>query len=145
MMFIDTNVFFYFYDNRFPQQQASSRAWLGSLALHEHGLANLQVANEFANVVFKRLPGLAPEAVFEMTDDVLVWGASPISVETTNSARLICLRYRYSWWDCLLLASALKLGCTHFLSEDLQDGQIVEGLTIVDPFAHSPDQILIPR
>jgi predicted nucleic acid-binding protein len=63
-------------------------------------------------------------------------------------ARNVFAAYRYSWWDCLLLASAIELGCMHFLSEDLQDGeQIVaqgrRGLTIVDPFAHSPDHILV--
>lgn len=46
-----------------------------------------------------------------------------------------------------MLASAIGLECSHFLSEDLQDGQNVQGgggksLTIVDPFAHSPDQSL---
>ena len=46
----------------------------------------------------------------------------------------------YSWWDCLLIASALEAGCSHFLSEDLQD--VIGGLTIIDPFAHTPDQIL---
>jgi predicted nucleic acid-binding protein len=44
-----------------------------------------------------------------------------------------------------LLASAIELGCTHYLSEDLQDGQVIDGLTIVDPFAHSPEQILTSR
>jgi predicted nucleic acid-binding protein len=62
-----------------------------------------------------------------------------------DEARRLHLRYRYSWWDCLLLASAIELGCTHFLSEDLHNGQAIEGLTIIDPFAHSPDQILSSR
>ena len=148
MVFIDTNVFFYFYDDRFPRQQLSSRLWLTHLAAQERGLSNLQVANEFTNVVFKRLPHLSRETVFQMTDDILVWGETALSPETVAGARQICLRYHYSWWDCLLLASALELGCTHFLSEDLQDGQTIgvetgKGLTIVDPFAHTPEQILI--
>jgi predicted nucleic acid-binding protein len=149
MWFIDTNPFFYFYDDRFPAQQASCRHWLAELSVRRRGLTNLQVANEFANVVFKRLPQLSPAEVFAMSDDILVWGASPISVETVATARDTCLRYHYSWWDCLLLASALELGCTHFLSEDLQDGQRIDmggrALTIVDPFAHSPEQFRASR
>ena len=51
--------------------------------------------------------------------------------------------------DCLLLACALELGRTHFLSEDLQDGRMVEdggkSLTLVSPFAHSPQHILLSR
>jgi predicted nucleic acid-binding protein len=77
-----------------------------------------------------------------------MFGISPLTIETTLAARDVLLRFRYSWWDSLLLASAVELGCTHFLSEDLQDGQRIvagsrRGLTIVDPFAHSPDQILV--
>jgi predicted nucleic acid-binding protein len=46
--------------------------------------------------------------------------------------------------------SALELGCTHFLSEDLQDGQRIEdsggkSLTILSPFAHSPEQFFSSR
>jgi predicted nucleic acid-binding protein len=64
------------------------------------------------------------------------------------AARDIHAAYKCSWWDCVLIASAIELGCTHFLSEDLQDGQRIvaggrRGLTIVNPFAHSPDQILV--
>jgi predicted nucleic acid-binding protein len=57
-------------------------------------------------------------------------------------ARRLVERTGYSWWDCLLLASAIELGCTHFLSEDLQDGRSLQGLTILSPFAHSPREIL---
>lgn len=76
-----------------------------------------------------------------------MFGMSPLTLDATMTARELFRRYRYSWWDCILLASAIELGCTHFLSEDLQDGQRIvavdgRGLTIVDPFAHSPDQIL---
>jgi predicted nucleic acid-binding protein len=42
----------------------------------------------------------------------------------------------------LLLASALELGCSHFLPEDLQDGQQIGGLTIINPFLHAPEAIL---
>jgi predicted nucleic acid-binding protein len=142
MWFIDTNVFFYFYDDRFPQHQENSRAWLAKLAAGRLGVTNLQVANEFAHVVFRRLPHLDRTEVFGMADDILAWGSTALSTGTVSTARSVCIRYRYSWWDCLLLASALELGCTHFLSEDLQDGQTIGDLTIVDPFAHRPDEIL---
>jgi predicted nucleic acid-binding protein len=40
-----------------------------------------------------------------------------------------------------LLASALELGCSHFLSEDLQDGQQIGDPTIINPFLHAPEDI----
>jgi predicted nucleic acid-binding protein len=107
-------------------------------------VANLQVANEFADVVLRKLRHIPPEVVFSLANDILQWGASAVSRTSVRSARALHLEHRYSWWVSLLLASALELGCSHFLSEDLQDGQVIGGLTIVDPFAHSPEQILLP-
>lgn len=43
-------------------------------------------------------------------------------------------RYHYSFYDSLILAAALESGCTRVLSEDLQDCQRIEGLTIENPF-----------
>jgi predicted nucleic acid-binding protein len=44
-------------------------------------------------------------------------------------------RYRYSFYDSLIIAAALEAGCTRLYSEDLQHGQRIERLTIVNPFA----------
>jgi predicted nucleic acid-binding protein len=42
--------------------------------------------------------------------------------------------YRYRFYDSLIIAAALASGCIRLLSEDLQDGQRIEGLTIENPF-----------
>ncbi|MEW9836784.1 PIN domain-containing protein [Mesorhizobium marinum] len=145
MVFVDTNIYFHAHDVRLPEKQAACRSWLVALGARRLGKTNLQVANDFADVVLRKRRDISPDIVFSLVDDILVWGSAPIDSETVATAQAIHLRYGYSWWDCLLLASAIQLGCTHFLSEDLQDGQRIDTLTIVDPFAHSPEQILISR
>jgi len=65
----------------------------------------------------------------------------PISPEIMTAARLIRLGTRHPWWDCLLLASAAELRCAGFLSEDMSDGRAIPGLTIINPFLHSPPQL----
>jgi predicted nucleic acid-binding protein len=142
VIFVDTNVFFYARDDRAPQKQQQCIDWLGELASRQQGRANLQVVNEFTNVALRRMPHLPAKDIFSKADSIAIWGTSVLSLETVQTARSLCERTRYSWWDCLLLASALELGCSHFLSEDLQDGQRIEGMTIVDPFAHSAKEIL---
>lgn len=142
MIFVDTNVYFYVHDANLPAKQAACRAWLIALGERRLGRTNLQVANEFTDVVLRKRRDIAPEAVFRLADDILAWGSGAISADTVRLARSIRSTTAYSWWDCLLLASALELGCTHFLSEDLQDAQRIGSLTIVDPFAHSPQQVL---
>ena len=41
---------------------------------------------------------------------------------------------RFSWWDALLMATAERHGCDILLSEDMQDGARLGGLTVLDPF-----------
>ena len=142
MIFVDTNVYFYAHDNREPIKQAACREWLMALGQRSLGRANLQVANEFTHIVLRKRRDIDPETVFRMADEILVWGSAPVSFDTVRGARHIRVQTGYSWWDCLLLAAAVELGCTYFLSEDLQDGQRIGDLTIVDPFAHSPEQII---
>ncbi|MDR0516418.1 MAG: hypothetical protein LBH25_05165 [Fibromonadaceae bacterium] len=44
-------------------------------------------------------------------------------------------KYHYSWWDSLVLASALENGCQTFYSEDMQHKQIIESsIKIINPF-----------
>jgi predicted nucleic acid-binding protein len=147
VIFVDTNVYFYAHDEREPAKQAACRAWLIAMGQRRVGQTNLQVANEFTDVVRRKRRDIEPETVFHLAGEIMVWGAAPLSADTVRVARRLHSQIGYSWWDCLLLASALELGCTHFLSEDLQDGQVVtdssaRSLTIVDPFVHSPEQIL---
>jgi predicted nucleic acid-binding protein len=49
---------------------------------------------------------------------------------------------RMSWWDALLLASAISAGCTHFLTEDAQGAPVIDGVMIVDPFVVAPESVL---
>jgi predicted nucleic acid-binding protein len=51
-------------------------------------------------------------------------------------------RHKISFYDALLVASALAAGCTMFVSEDLNNGQKIETLTIVNPFITAPEAVL---
>ena len=144
-IFIDANTFMYSNDLLDDGKRARARVWLQSLTVTNAGVTNLQVLNETTNVLIKKPRRFEEGNPFDKVDVFADFGSTPISENTVAMARGLHLRYRYSWWDCLLLASAVELGCTHFLSEDLQDGQRIESLTIVDPFAHSPEQILTSR
>ena len=92
--------------------------------------------NEVANVLLKRKV-LSSEEIFTLVGGFAGFGTSPINAKTALAARLIRFDTGYSWWDCILLASAIELRCGAFLSEDLQDGHIIRGLTVINPFRHS--------
>jgi predicted nucleic acid-binding protein len=147
--FIDTNVLLYSHDARDEPKLERSRHWLEALASTRAGRTNLQVLNELTDVLLRKRWFATPQHVFDVADAFALLGSDPVGAQDAQHARILHTRLQYSWWDCLLLASALELGCTHFLSEDLKDGQRIEtggrALTIVDPFAHTPEQILISR
>jgi predicted nucleic acid-binding protein len=139
-VFIDSNVFLYAAEERTALKSAQSGEWLRYLLQTGLGVANLQVLNEVTNVLIKR-GGMRPEAVFSVVDGYALFGSSAINFETVAAARILHFENGYSWWDCLLLASAIEMQCRLFLSEDMKDGHRIRGLTIINPFRHSPPQI----
>jgi predicted nucleic acid-binding protein len=144
-VFVDTNVLLYVHDRNEQQKAAQALSWLRALTEQQIGQINLQVLNELSHVLLRKKWFQSPQVVFSIVDDFATLGDGSVGWTEIALARVLHHRLSYSWWDCLLLAAAIELGCTHFLSEDLQDGQSINGLTIVDPFAHSPDQILLSR
>ncbi len=58
----------------------------------------------------------------------------PQSIELLDRALAIKERIHYSMWDCSVVAAAIMLGCHTLLTEDMQHGQTVEGVRIVNPF-----------
>ena len=144
-VFVDTNVLLYSHDGKNLEKSIRAKDWLNKLAARHAAIVNLQVLNECTDVLLRRKWFARPEEVFEVIAGFSELGDGTLTAWEMNEARQLHLRHKFSWWDCLLLASAINLGCGHFLSEDLQDGQVIAGLTIVDPFAHTPEQILISR
>lgn len=143
-VFADTNVAFYSREDTNDPKAATARNWLRECAGRRMLNLNLQVLNELANVLFRKRKSLSNDQVFEAVDKLSVLGTHPVSMPTIHAARAVRESTGYSWWDCLLLASAIELGCSHFLSEDLQDGHQIGGLTIINPFLHAPETILGP-
>ena len=60
----------------------------------------------------------------------------PINQQLVLDALNLHEKYRYNYWDCLMIIAALKAGCTYLFSEDMQNGQVIENtLTIKNIFA----------
>ncbi len=143
-VFLDTNVLLYIHDRNAPDKAVIAADWLLKGISKQRVCTNLQALNEVANALLRKRWFSSPAAVFLIVDKLSELGDTPISWREVAMARTIHVDTSYSWWDSLLLASALELGCSHFLSEDLQDGQQIGDLTIINPFLHAPETILGP-
>lgn len=137
-IFIDSNVLLYAHDAYDAAKEAAAKSWLQILAERQAGLINLQVLNELTAVLIRKKWFSTPDEAFSVVDFYSTFGDRPVTRTEVEYARDLHQRFNYSWWDSILLASALELHCSHFLSEDLQDGQVIDDLTIIDPFRHEP-------
>lgn len=99
------------------------------------GVVSVQVLNEFLSVATRKL-GLDLPAVRDILQTVrAVCGVGPVDVETHDAALDLIERYGFAVYDGLIVAAALRAGCTTLYSEDVHDGQQIGRLTIRNPFA----------
>lgn len=69
----------------------------------------------------------------------------PLALETHDLGLQIAERYGFSIYDALIVAAALRAGCRTLYSEDLQDGQTIDGRLVVrNPFATRPSETGMP-
>jgi len=134
--FIDSNVFVYLFDDTDARKQDTARSIVR--AGLEDGAARIshQVVQETLNVITRKIAARAtPDQARRFMDAVLVplWRIMP-SQQMYHRALDIQARYKYGFYDALILAAALEGGCTRLYSEDFQDGQKIEGLVIENPF-----------
>jgi len=140
--FVDTNILIYALDEKPLEKGKIALQWLDELARRDAIRINLQVINEFCHVALRKFEARSDSDIKAMASTLEQWGRDPITNEISAAAWVIRQNFRYSWFDSLLLASAHNLKCSFFLSEDLQNGHDVVGLTILNPFLATPSDFL---
>lgn len=133
-VFVDTNILVYAFGTK-KAPIPDPRIEAAELIVMAGGAISVQVLNEFAQVCSRkahlgwdRVAGLL-QVIKELCDPVV-----PITIETHEAAVNLSRRYGFSIYDSLILAAAKRAGCTTVYSEDLQHGQVVDGLRIENPF-----------
>ena len=141
IVFVDTNVLLYAQDPREPVKQASAATWLARCWSRRCGRISTQVLNE----CYANLRKAAPEMTLEATRELIVryraWQPWVVDETTVDRAWVLQDRFRVNYWDALMLAAAQQQGCQVMLTEDLQHGQLIESLRIVNPFLADPDSL----
>lgn len=111
------------------------RAVVAEKLLADGGCISVQVLNEFAAVARRKL-NMSWDEVSDVLFSVRALCELPIalSIKTHETALAIANQYGYHVYDALILAAALEAGCDILYSEDMQNGQNIETLTICNPF-----------
>lgn len=135
--FIDSNIFVYLFDETAEDKRRIAEELIVGALQTGSACISFQVIQETLNVITRKIAFPASsEDARRFLDHVLLplWRISP-SQALYHRCLDVQSRYGYSFYDSLILAAALDAGCERIYSEDLQDGQQIQGLTIRNPFA----------
>jgi len=134
-VFLDTNVLVYLFDAGSPRKQARAQDLLKSRAAAGEVLLSTQILQEFYVAATRKLATPLDEATAYATVKELT--ALPI-VEIDAGMVLAAIQRsqlrKLSFWDALVIQSAIEGGASILYTEDLQDGAVIDGLKIVNPF-----------
>ena len=132
-IFLDTNILVYTYSSTEPEKQKLAQQCVTESA--ENSWISTQVLNELNNVLYRKFT-LSYDTILSVMDELIdYFQIAIVSPQTIQQALILGKRYQYSYFDNLMLASALEQGCNIIYSEDMQHGQQIVGqLKIINPF-----------
>jgi len=132
-VFLDTNVLVYSYSSTEPEKQKIAQKCVTDN--DGHAWVSTQVLNEFNSVLYRKFTLPYRDILLAMDELEAIFQVTLVSSQTIRQALLLGDRYQYSYFDSLILASALEQGCTVLYSEDMQNRQKIAGqLEIINPF-----------
>lgn len=134
--FLDTNILAYCFDPTAPARRVRANQLVREGLERRSAVISYQVVQEFINVALRRfVPRMQLEDVRQYATVVL---RPLLAVNSSMSlyfgALDIAERYRFSWYDSLIIGAALHAQCEILYSEDLQHGQRIEALQVINPF-----------
>jgi predicted nucleic acid-binding protein len=134
-VFVDTNVLVYAYDRDSHQKQKTAEKLLRSLWPDRAGALSPQVLQEFYVTVTRKIRfPLGKDDARRLVNLYVPWSVEA-SVADIRTAFQIEDEGRISFWDALIVASAVRAGAGRLVTEDLRAGRIIAGVRIENPFA----------
>jgi len=135
LTFVDTNILVYGHDRSAGQKHERAARILLDLWETGLGIPSTRVLQEFFVTVTTKIPRpLDLDQAEEVINDLLLWNVVVNDTRAIRSAIDLQRRYRYTFWDSLIIQAAISGGAGVLLSEDLQSGQVIDSLKIVNPF-----------
>lgn len=134
--FIDTNIFLYAAIQA-PDTAEKRETAITLLRSNEKFVISTQVLNEFSAVLLKKQ--YADDVVWQKLESIVAeCTVTLVTLETLRTSHDLRKRFRFSYWDSLIVASALQSRCSILYSEDMQHSLLVnDTLRISNPFTRS--------
>jgi predicted nucleic acid-binding protein len=129
-VFLDTNIAIYAYSISDLAKSQKAKVAMNN----NECIISTQVLNEYCNVGIKKLHFPISVIQNDIKDILSNCLLVAVDLDTIQQALALQGRFRFAFYDCLMMASALESGCDYLYTEDLQDGQVIDGLTIRNIF-----------
>lgn len=134
--FLDTNIFVYSFDESAPEKARRALDLICRAVKTGKGIVSFQVVQEFFNVALKRFA--SPMTTSEAQTYLNTVFRPLLVTHSSNTLYAEALRvkdrYHLSWYDSLIVTSAMETECGTLYTEDLQDGQQFGHVRITNPF-----------
>jgi predicted nucleic acid-binding protein len=132
--FVDTNVLIYAHDIDAETKHQRAGEVLKALWSSRTGALSGQVLQEFYVNVTRKIPKpLSKTAARSVVNSYLVWCVETTPAEISPAFRIED-EVKIMFWDALIVAAAVKAGADRIVTEDLNAGQTISGVRIVNPF-----------
>ncbi len=132
--FLDSNLFLYAHDPRDVAKARRSRQVIEEARRERRGVISTQVMQEFYSVATRKL-GMDPLAAKDSLRAMQALDVVNVHPATVFDAIDCAVTDGLAFWDALIVATAAAAGCSWILSEDLQHGRQIRGMSIRNPFA----------
>ena len=132
--FIDTNILVYADSDDEPAKQQVAALLIAFVITTRSGVISTQVLNEYTNVALRKL-GLSHNRLREQLRFYQQFEIVTVTPEITHAAVDLHQTRSISFYDALIVATAQIAGCARVYSEDINTGEMIGGVRVVNPFA----------
>lgn len=134
MQFLDTNILLYSISSNPMESAKRDRAI--ELLEDDSCALSVQVLQEFYVQATRssRTGAIPHELAVGLIESWTRFRVQEMNLEVLRAALRIRQTYRFSFWDSAIIAAARTLGCDRIYTEDLSDGQSIDGVRLVNPF-----------
>lgn len=133
-VFLDTNVLVYADDRDAGAKRRKARAILRDAFADGAGVVSTQVLQEYFVIATRKL-GEDADVARRKVELLAKLDVVQVDVEMVLAAIDLHRLRSISFWDALVVKAAVAGGCARLLTEDLQDGEVIDGVRVANPLA----------
>jgi predicted nucleic acid-binding protein len=137
---LDSNILIY--AELEPESEKGTRAANLILRAASDGVIPAQVLGEYLRFVQRRVPAAFAEAIRQTSVYRTLFLTPPTTSAVIDKASELARRHHIQLWDCVICTASIDAGAKVLMTEDMQDGRVIEGLRLMNPFAATNEQAI---